>query len=91
MSERIESLMRIVVGLVSGIVLSVWKMIIQVFALVNFFITLFTNKRNKDLAMFSEIWNTQVYMFLRYMTFVSNKRPFPFVSLNKSMSKFERK
>lgn len=91
MSERIESLMRILVGLVSGIVLSVWKMIIQVFALVNFFITLFTNKRNKDLAMFSEIWNTQVYMFLRYMTFVSNKRPFPFVSLNKSMSKFERK
>ncbi len=91
MAERSEALMRIVVGIVSGIILGVWKIIVQVFAVVNFVITLFAGKRNKDLAEFCEIWNTQVYIFLRYMTFVNNKRPFPFVSLKKSMSKFERK
>lgn len=91
MAERSEALMRIVVGIVSGIILSVWKIIIQVFGVVNFIITLFTGKRNRDLAEFCEIWNTQTYIFLRYMTFVNNKRPFPFVSLKKSMSKFERK
>ena len=90
MAERSEALMRIVVGIVSGIIFGVWKMIIQVFGIVNFIITLFTGKRNKDLALFCEIWNTQIYIFLRYMTFVNNKRPFPFVSLKKSMSKFER-
>lgn len=91
MAERLEALMRIVVGIVSGIILGVWKIIVQVFGIVNFLIVLFTGKRNKELAEFSEVWNTQVYIFLRYMTFVNNKRPFPFVGLKKSMSGFERK
>ena len=36
------------------------------------------------------IANTQVYIFIRYMTFVTNERPFPFNGLTKSMSKFGR-
>ena len=88
MSERSEALMRIVVGIVSGIILGVWKILIKIFGLVNWLITLFTGKRNKDLAELCEIWNTQIYIFLRYMTFVSNKRPFPFNSLEKNLSKF---
>lgn len=91
MSERTETLMRIIVCFISGMILHVWKALIGVFTLVNFVITLVTNKRNKELAQFSEIWNTQVYVFLRYITFVSNERPFPFVSLSKSISKFKRK
>ena len=88
MSERTETLMRIVVCFVSGIILHVWKALIMVFTAVNFVITLFTNRRNKELAQFSEIWNTQVYSFLRYITFVTNERPFPFTPLVKNMSKF---
>ncbi len=76
------------VGIISGIILSIWKVLIQIFGIINWIITIITGKRNKGLAEFSEIWNTQTYIFLRYMTFVSNKRPFPFQALEKNMSKF---
>ncbi|MBT6774898.1 DUF4389 domain-containing protein [Candidatus Woesearchaeota archaeon] len=88
MSERTEALMRIVVGIVSGIIIGVWKIFIKILVIVNVLIALFTGKRNKDVAELCEIWNTQFYIFLRYMTFVSNKRPFPFSSLEKNLSKF---
>jgi sorbitol-specific phosphotransferase system component IIC len=88
--ERTEAFMRILVGIISGLILGIWKALVQILAIVNWFIAIITAKRNKDLANFCEMWNTQVYIFLRYMTFVSNKRPFPFSPLEKSLSKFER-
>jgi len=87
--ERVEALMRIVVVVVSGIILGLWKAVIQLFMVINFIITLFTGKRHKDLALLCEMWNTQVYVFLRYITFMSNQRPFPFVKLSKNMSTFK--
>jgi hypothetical protein len=88
-SERTEAWFRIVVLIVSGIILSIWKILIQILAIINWFITIFSGKRNKDLADFCEYWNTEVYKFIRYITFVSNKRPFPFSNMEK-MSKFEK-
>ncbi len=90
MAERTEALMRIVVGIISGLILGLWKALIQIIAIVLWFIAIFTGKRNKDLANFCEIWNTQVYIYLRYLTFVSNKRPFPFNPLEKNLSQFEK-
>ena len=90
MGERVEALMRIVVAIVSGIILGIWKALIQLLAIVHWIIVIITGKRNKGIAEFSEIWNTQIYIFLRYMTFVTNERPFPFESLAKSMSKFKK-
>ncbi len=86
--ESSEVLMRIVVGIVSGFVLGVWKILVTVLAIVNFFIALTTNKPSKEIADFCEIWNTQTYVFLKYMTFVSNERPFPFKEMTKNISKF---
>ncbi len=91
MGERGEALMRIVVGIISGIILTVWKGLIQLLGIVHWIIVLVTGKRVKDLATFSEIWNTQMYTYLRYMTFVTNKRPIPFNSLEKNMTKYEKK
>ena len=88
-SQRKETLMRIVVLIVSGIVLGVWRYLIFVFAIINFVYSLFTAKRLKELAELSEIWNTQWYIFQKYMIFVTNVRPFPFTKLAKNMSKFE--
>jgi len=88
-NETQEALMRILVCIVSGIILSVWKVLITVLGVVNFFITLFTAKRNKEIAEFCEIWNTQLYVFVRYVTFVTNDRPFPFKKMDKNISKFE--
>ena len=90
MGERSEILMRIVVAIVSGIILGVWRWFIIVIGLVNWVYTLFVGKRMKELAGMSEIWNTQIYTFLRYMTLVSNERPFPFTKLTKNISKFKK-
>lgn len=91
MGERIEVLMRIVVAVVTGIILGVWKILIQLFFVINFIWTLIVGKRIKDLAVLSEVWNTQQYIFLRYMLFMTNERPFPFNSLAKNISKYKKK
>jgi len=88
-SERWELLTRIFVAIVTGIILSVWKIAIIVVWIIQFIIVLFKGKRNKNMAEFSEVWNTQNYIFIRYLIFESNQRPFPFTSLEKNMSKFE--
>jgi len=87
--ERKELLMRILVSIVSGVLLSVWLAIVKLLFVLNFIIVLISGKRNKGLAEFCEIWNTQTYVFLRYITFVSNKRPFPFKPLENSLSEFD--
>lgn len=87
-SERKEALFRIVVAFVSGLILEVWSNFILILLIVNFFITLFTKRRNEDLAIFCEYWNTEFYKFCKYITFVTNKRPFPFSKLEK-MGRFE--
>lgn len=89
--ERIEALMRIAVFIVSGIVLVVWRYFIIVLAIINLIYTLFAGKRLRDLAELSELWNTQWYIFQRYVIFVSNKRPFPFGKLEKSISSYEHR
>lgn len=87
MSERKEAWFRIIVAIVSGIILGVWKALIIILGIVNWFIVIFSGKRNKELANFSEYWNTEIYKFIRYLTFVSNKRPFPFSAMER-ISKF---
>jgi hypothetical protein len=89
-NERKEALMRILVVIVTGIILSVWSILFRLFLILNFIITLFTGKRNKELAKLCEVWTTQAYTFLRYISFSTNKRPFPFNSLKKSMDKPEK-
>jgi len=91
MGERLEALMRIVVGIVSGIILGVWKILIDLFGIINFIWTIIAGYRLKELAVMSETWNTQMYTFKKYMLFVTNKRPFPFSPLTKSISKFDKK
>ena len=85
--ERKEALFRIIVAIVSGIILGLWRYLIGVLAIVNWIITLFSGKRHKEIAEFCEYWNTESYRFLRYLTSVSNERPFPFTSMRK-MSRF---
>jgi len=87
-NERREGFMRLVVGVVSGIILGVWKYLIYLFWIINFFVAIFSGKRSKHIAEMSEVWNSQVYIFLRYMNFVSNVRPFPFEKREKNLSKF---
>ncbi len=86
-NERKEAWFRIIVAVISGIILAIWRYLIYAFAIISWFIVIFSGKRNAELAMFSEYFNTELYKFVRYLTFVSNKRPFPFSSMER-LSKF---
>lgn len=87
MSERKEAWFRIIVCIISGIILSIWKILIYVLGIIHWIIVVFSGKRNKGLADICEYWNTETYKYIRYLTFVSNKRPFPF-SNPERMTKF---
>jgi len=90
MGESSEIFMRIFFAVVSGIILSVWKTFIIILCIVNWIYTLFVGKRIKELAEMGEMWNTQQYVFIRYMILESNERPFPFEGLTKNISKFTK-
>ena len=85
--ERKEAWFRIIVLVVSGIILGLWGKLTGLIGIIHWLVVVFSGKRNKDLAMFCEYWNTETYKFMRYLTFVSNKRPFPFTKAE-TMSKF---
>lgn len=87
--EKREAWFRIIVFIISGIILSVWKVLISILSIINWLIAVFSGKRNRGIAEFCEYWNTEVYKFIRYMTFVSNKRPSPFSKMER-LSKFEK-
>jgi hypothetical protein len=87
--ERDELLWRVIVGLVSGIILNVWKILIFVLAILHWFKVLITKKRDPKLADFCEYWNSELYRYTRYLTFETNERPFPFTDL-KRFNRFER-
>ena len=85
--ERKEAWFRIIVAVISGIILAVWRYLIGALVIVHWLIVVFGGKRNKELALFCEYFNTEAYKFMRYLSFVSNKRPFPFTKMER-ISKF---
>ena len=78
MSERTEALLRIVVGIVGMVVVYFWRILVQVVIILHWIIVIITGKRNADLAKFTNYYTTFYYNYLRYITFATNKRVFPF-------------
>jgi len=87
--DRKEGWMRIPVGIVSGVIIYVWAYLIGIFFIINLIYKIISGKRIKELSNMSEVWNTQNYYFMRYMTFCTNVKPFPFEELKKDISKVE--
>ena len=88
-SERVELIFRIFIAIVSGIVLGIWRYLVAVLAVIHFIMVLFSGQRNPGLADFCEYWNSQTYVYLRYLTFESNEKPFPFSEM-KRLRKFKK-
>lgn len=86
--ERKEAWFRIIVTVVTGILLGIWKALIFIIVIVHWIIVVFSGKRNKGMAEFCEYWNTEVYRFFKYLTFITNERPFPFTNMQK-LGKFK--
>ena len=83
--ERKEIFMRILIGIVSGIILELWAYVVIVLAIFHWFYVLFTGKRHKEIAKFCNLWVSQSYKYFRYMTFATNHRLFPFTDLGKEI------
>jgi len=81
--------MRIIVGVIAGIILKLWSTLVAVVTIIHWVYVLFTAKRIKGLADFCNTWNTQTYKYFRYMTFSTNKRVFPFVDLGENMKEYD--
>ena len=88
-SERKEGWFRLIVLVVTGVILWAWGYLVAVLAIVHWLIMIFAGKRNKGIAEFLEYWNTTSYQFYRYLTGVTNERPFPFSSVQR-LSKFKK-
>lgn len=81
--ERKEALLRIPIGIISWTIVELWGVLICVIILFQFLYSLFTGKRNKDLANFANIYVSFAYSTIRYISFTTNERPFPFNKLGK--------
>jgi uncharacterized protein YqhQ len=80
-----EVWMRIPIFIVSGFILYVWGFFVLCFALAQFILILIERKKNKDLLKMCETYYVQFFIFVRYIFFLSNKRPFPFGDLEKEI------
>lgn len=82
-----EVWMRIPVFIVSGIILNVWGFFILCFAIAQLILILLEGKRNKELLEMCNIYLIQIYVFIKYVVFLSEERPFPFGNLKKEIEK----
>ena len=89
--ERKEALLRIPIGIVCGIISELWGSLVVFIAILNWFYTIFKAKRSKTLAEFCNVYLNYLYRFVRYMTFATNQRPFPFNELPKEIEKVDMK
>jgi hypothetical protein len=85
--EKREAWMRIPIFIVSGFILEVWGFFIFCFAIAQFVLILLKNQKEKELLKMSDTYLVQLYIFVKYVTFLSNKRPFPFGELEKEIKK----
>jgi uncharacterized protein YqhQ len=81
--DKNEVWMRIPIFIVSGIILHVWGFFIFCFALAQFIIILVNEKKEEELLRMCNTYLIQLYIFIKYVTFLSDRRPFPFGELEK--------
>lgn len=75
--------MRIPIFIVSGIILHVWGCFVLIFSLVQLVLLLVGEKKEKEFSNFSSLFSNQIYIFFKYITFLSEKKPFPWGKLGK--------
>jgi Domain of unknown function (DUF4389) len=84
-TEKRETLLRIPIAIISGAILEVWGFFIFCFAIAQFALMLAEGKKNKEILKMCKVYLMQLYCFVKYITFISDDRPFPFGDLKKSV------
>jgi Flp pilus assembly protein TadB len=70
--------LRLFFMLVMVVLYSVSRVVVSVVVLLQFFWVLFTAETNKPLEKFGQSLATYTYQIIRYLTFNTEERPFPF-------------
>jgi hypothetical protein len=79
--EPKDTWFRILVLIISGVIFYFWNFVTAIAGLVNLIIVLIDKKPNKPIVQFVSIWLTEITIFLKYVLFIEDKRPFPFADL----------
>jgi len=83
MKNKRDIWMRIPVFILSGMILYVLGFFILIFSLVQLVLLLLEKKKEKEFVRISSIFSNQIYIFFKYITFLSEKQPFPFGKIKK--------
>jgi hypothetical protein len=78
-----ELWMRIPVFILSGVILYVWGFFVLIFSLAQLVLLLVKGKKEKEFTHISSMFSNQIYIFFKYITFLSDERPFPFRKIKK--------
>lgn len=70
--------LRLFFMIVIAILYGVSRLVVGLVVVLQFFWVLFTGKTNPPLENFAQSLATYTYQIIRYLTFVSDQRPFPF-------------
>ncbi len=73
-----EIFFRIIVLIVNWIIFYFWSILIGILLLINLIIVIFTQKTNKDIGDFAQVWVSELTKTVGYVFFVSDEKPFPF-------------
>lgn len=87
MNQRKEGLIRILIVIVSGIIFYVWGWLILVLTIINLIFVLIFGKKIKEFEGFCEEFSKELNLFVRYLTFTTDERPFPFKKIFKKVNK----
>jgi Domain of unknown function (DUF4389) len=75
--------MRIPVFILSGMILYVGGFFVLIFSLVQLVLMLTEKKKEKEILNISSMFSNQVYCFFKYISFISEEKPFPFGEIKK--------
>jgi hypothetical protein len=87
MKSKRDIWMRIPVFIVSGAILYVWGFFVLIFSLVQLIFILTEKRKEKEFLNISSMFSNQVYCFFRYVSFISEEKPFPFEKIKKGKKK----
>jgi hypothetical protein len=90
-TEQIEALLRIPIVIIGWIIMDLWAVLICVVGVIHLFYAIFTGKRHKGMAVFANFFVTYMYNFVRYASFTTNLRPFPWNDFGKPTEKVDMK
>ncbi len=76
--KDVEIWMRLIYMLMFGLFFYVAEIVLFILVALQFLLTLFTGRANARLLDFGRQLSDYVYQIVRYLTYVSNSKPFPF-------------